>query len=62
MEYMEIILALCTILVSVGISWGIISTKIKQLETRVDKFDKDHDLLVELNTKIDMLLNKKDKK
>lgn len=45
-----------TALVSVAMSYGVIKAKIAELERRIEKFDKDHDLLVALNTKIDMLL------
>lgn len=45
-----------TALVSVAISYGAMKTKIRTLEQKVERFDKDHDLLVELNTKIDMIL------
>lgn len=51
-----------TALVSVAVSYGAMKTKIRQLEQKVERFDKDHDLLVELNTKIDMLLKQKDEK
>lgn len=52
-----------TALVSVAVSYGAMKAKIHQLEQKVERFDKDHDLLVELNTKIDMILkNQRSKK
>lgn len=45
-----------TALVSISVSYGVIKTKVANLERKIERFDKDHDLLVELNTKIDMLL------
>lgn len=45
-----------TAIVSVSISYGVIKAKIAEIERKVEKHDKDHDLLVELNTKVDMLL------
>lgn len=51
-----------TALVSVAISYGVIKTKIAEIERKVEKHDKDHDLLVELNTKVDMLLEKRGEK
>lgn len=51
-----------TALVSVAASYGAVTAKIKNMERELDTFRKDHDLLVELNTKMDMLLNKKDDK
>lgn len=51
-----------TALVSVAASYGAVTAKIKNMERELDTFRKDHDLLVELNTKMDMLLKKKDDK
>ena len=52
----EIVLAIASTVVSVAVSYGVMKTKINMMEQKLEKFDKDHDLLVELNTKIDMLL------
>ena len=46
-----------TALVSISVSYGVIKTKVAEIERKVERFDKDHDLLVSLNTKIDLLLN-----
>lgn len=52
-----------TAAVSVSVSYGVMRQKIKDMEEKIERFDKDHDLLVELNTKIDMLLkNQRSKK
>lgn len=51
-----------TAIISISVSYGVIKTKVANMERKIERFDKDHDLLVELNTKIDMLLNQKDKK
>lgn len=45
-----------TAIVSISVSYGVVKTKISQIETELNTFRKDHDLLVELNTKMDMLL------
>lgn len=45
-----------TAIVSISVSYGVIKTKVANMERKIERFDKDHDLLVELNTKIDMLL------
>lgn len=55
----EAICYILTAVISVGISYGITKQKIKDLESQVSSFRKDHDLLVELNTKIDLLLKQK---
>lgn len=47
-----------TALVSISVSYGVIKTKIHNMEQKIERFDKDHDLLVALNTKMDMLLKK----
>ena len=50
-----------TAIVSISVSYGVIKTKIRAIEDKMERFDKDHDLLVELNTKIDMLLKRSKK-
>ena len=47
-----------TAIVSISVSYGVIKTKIHDMEQKIERFDKDHDLLVTLNTKMDMLLKK----
>jgi len=51
-----------TALISISVSYGVVTTKIKQMEQEMETFRKDHDLLVELNTKMDMLLKQRSKK
>lgn len=52
-----------TALVSVGVSYGAIKAEIRNMKQKIERYDKDHDLLVELNTKIDMILkNQRSKK
>jgi len=58
-QSVEIIMTVCSVILSIGISYGIMSTKIKHLEQQISLLKKDHDLLVELNTKMDLLLSKK---
>lgn len=50
-----------TALVSIAVSYGVIKTKINMFEEKIEKFDKDHDLLVEIKTKIDLLLTEEPK-
>lgn len=51
-----------TAIVSISVSYGVVKTKISQIESELDTFRRDHDLLVELNTKMDMLLKQRSKK
>ena len=55
-----------TALVSISVSYGVIKTKINAMEKKIERFDADHDLLVEIKTKIDLLVtgesNKRGKK
>lgn len=55
-----------TALVSISVSYGVIKTKISAMEKKIERFDADHDLLVEIKTKIDLLVtgesNKKGRK
>ena len=59
MEY-TIMISAGTILVSAGISWGMITTKMKYFEKkieeqqeRIEEMRKDHDLIIKLDTKVD---------
>ena len=59
MEY-TIAISIATMVLSVGISWGMITTKIKHLEKqfdeqkeRIEEMRKDHDLIIRLDTKVD---------
>lgn len=52
----EIITAFVSALVSVSISYGVMKAKMYYMEEKIEKFDKDHDLLVEIKTKIDLLV------
>lgn len=57
---MEYIIGISATFVSIGVSWGIFTTEIKQqkkeleeLKNRVESFEKDHDLIIRLDTKVD---------
>ena len=52
-----------TALISIGVSYGAMRTEIHNMKQKIERYDADHDLLVELNTKIDMILkNQRSKK
>ena len=62
-KLMESYLAeILTAIVSISVSYGVVKTKINQIESELNTFRRDHDLLVELNTKMDMLLKQRSKK
>lgn len=50
---MEYVVGVAATFVSIGVSWGIISTKVKQIEEQMDDMKKDHDLIIRLDTKMD---------
>lgn len=50
---MEYVIGVAATFVSIGVSWGIISTKVKQIEEQMDDMKKDHDLIIRLDTKMD---------
>ena len=56
----QLLIATGTLAVSAGIAWGAASAKLKALEIRLaivkNKHKSDHDLLIEIRTKLDMLL------
>lgn len=56
MDY-GIIISIASIVVSAAIAWGVAQQKISALEERVTNLEKDHDILVEIRTKIDLLLD-----
>jgi hypothetical protein len=64
----EILISIITGVLSIGIAWGITTSKVRNIEERQIKtetaYSRDHDLLVEIKTKLDMLLKGqlKDKK
>jgi hypothetical protein len=56
----QIVIALLTLAASVGLAWGVITAKLRALEIRLaiveSEHKSDHDLLIEIRTKLDMLL------
>lgn len=51
-----------TFLVTLGSSWGMLTTKVKnqekvidELKGKIEEFSKDHDLIIRLDTKMDVL-------
>jgi hypothetical protein len=56
----QLIIAIGTLTISAGIAWGVASAKLKALEIRLaiveSEHKSDHDLLIEIRTKLDMLL------
>lgn len=60
-EYIALGISIVTILISVGISYGIMKAELSYMKQKIEKHDKDHDLLVEVNTKVDMLLKRSKK-
>jgi hypothetical protein len=58
----QLVIAICTLAVSAGIAWGVATSKLKTLEIRLavveSEHKTDHDLLIEIKTKLDMLLQR----
>ena len=56
----NILYLLISIATSAGVAWGVVKSKVKVLEEEVailrGKHSVDHDLLIKIETKIDMLL------
>lgn len=63
MENINLWIAIGGAVLSVGTAWGIVTTRVKQVEARVDELDdgrtKDHDLLIEIRTKLDIIMAQK---
>lgn len=55
-----------TAIISISVSYGVMKTELHYMKEKLEQYDKDHDLLVEIKTKIDLLLteepNKRSKK
>ena len=45
-----------TTIVSISVSYGVIKTKIHDIEEKMERFDKDHDLLVRIDEKINGII------
>lgn len=60
-ENLNLIFTILSVVASAGVAWGITKTQIKHMQAQIDAVQKthtrDHDLLVKLDTKIDMLLD-----
>jgi hypothetical protein len=58
----QLIIAIGTLALSAGIAWGVATSKLKSLEIRLAVVESehkiDHDLLIEIKTKLDMLIQR----
>ncbi|MDR1232051.1 MAG: hypothetical protein LBK61_11720 [Spirochaetaceae bacterium] len=58
----QLIIAIGTLAASAGIAWGVATSKLKNLEIRLAVVESehkvDHDLLIEIKTKLDMLIQR----
>ncbi len=63
MSAISLIITIGGMLLSAGIAWGITTHRIKNTEEKLTAlaatYSKDHDLLVEIKTKLDLLLRGK---
>ena len=57
----SLFISLGTVLVSGGIAWGIVKQQVKELETRMEGLEGDNktnrELLIEIKTKVEILLD-----
>ena len=57
----SLILSLGTILISGGVAWGIVKQQVKELEGRMEELEGDNktnrELLIEIKTKVEILLD-----
>jgi hypothetical protein len=58
----QLVIAVGTLALSAGIAWGVATSKLKALEIRLavveSEHKTDHDLLIEIKTKLDMLIQR----
>ena len=50
-----------TAIVSISVSYGVIKTKIRTIEDKMERFDRDHDLLVRIDEKINGIIENQKK-
>ena len=57
---LQIIISVVTIIASCGVAWGVVKQQLKQFEERLDALESDNktnrELLIEIKTKVDLLL------
>lgn len=57
---LQIIISVVTIIASCGVAWGVVKQQLKQFEERLDALETDNktnrELLIEIKTKVDLLL------
>ena len=56
----QIIISIVTMIASCGVAWGVVKQQLKQFEERLDALESDNktnrELLIEIKTKVDLLL------
>lgn len=56
----QIIISIVTMIASCGVAWGVVKQQLKQFEERLDALEADNktnrELLIEIKTKVDLLL------
>lgn len=45
-----------TAIISISVSYGVIKTKVANMERKIERFDKDHDLLVRIDEKVSAII------
>ena len=62
---LQVIMGMITLIGSAGIAWGVSVNRLKALEIRLafteNEHRADHDLLIEIKTKLDMIIQRIDK-
>jgi hypothetical protein len=57
---LQIVISVVTIIASCGVAWGVVKQQLKQFEERLDALETDNktnrELLIEIKTKVDLLL------
>lgn len=56
----QIIISIVTMIASCGVAWGVVKQQLKQFDERLDALEVDNktnrELLIEIKTKVDLLL------
>lgn len=54
--WIQTVITLCTMLTCIGVAWGSYTSKISILEEKINRVQTDHDLLISVNAKLDIML------
>jgi hypothetical protein len=52
-KYIELIISIATMLITVGICWGIVQERLKNIEGQQSRYGEDHDTIIRIATTLE---------